>query len=108
MIKEDVFYQLPIGSVQTTGVFDDMIKLITENTLKKVNFRALADYYRNKADQFATGEFWGKLMRAGSLTYKYSQDKELKAILDETVADMMAIQLPDGCISTVPYEKQPN
>ena len=85
-----------------------MIKLITENTLKKVNFRALADYYRNKADQFATGEFWGKLMRAGSLTYKYSQDKELKAILDETVADMMAIQLPDGCISTVPYEKQPN
>ena len=45
MIKEDVFYQLPIGSVQTTGVFDDMIKLIIENTLKKVNFRALADYY---------------------------------------------------------------
>ena len=104
----DVFYQLPMGAVRIDGTFDNLIKLITEKTLKKVNFRYLADYYRNKLDQFATGEFWGKLMRAGSLIYKYSQDESLKAVLDATAEDMLSIQLPDGCISTVPCEKQPN
>lgn len=104
----DVLYQLPIGSVQLEGAFDDLIKLVTENTLKKLNYTALADYFRNKVDPFATGEFWGKLVRAGSLTYKYCRDPELKTILDNTVDDMLSIQTPDGCISTVPYEFQPN
>lgn len=107
MTIADTFYQLPLGAIKTTGIFDDLLKLVSENTLKKVNFCALADYYRNKADQFATGEFWGKLVRAGCLTYKYNRDPELKSILDETIADMLSIQLPDGCISTVPREKQP-
>ena len=107
-MREDVFYQLPAGAVHLEGVFDDLIRLITEKTLKQLNYRALADYFRNKVDPFATGEFWGKLVRAGSLTYKYNQDPELKRILDQTVDDMLSIQTPDGCISTVPYEFQPN
>lgn len=105
---KDRLYQLPAGAVQIEGVFDELLRLITENTLKQLNYRVLADYFRNKLDPFATGEFWGKIVRAGSLTYKYNGDQELKKILDDTVDDMLSIQTPDGCISTVPYKFQPN
>ena len=50
MTINDTFYQLPPGAIKTTGIFDDLLTLVSENTLKKVNFRTLADYYRNKSD----------------------------------------------------------
>ncbi len=106
--REDVLYPLPSGAVQLEGIFDEAIRLVTEETLKKLNYRCLADYFRYQLDEFATGEFWGKLVRAGSMIYRYSQDAELKAILDRTVDDMLSIQGEDGCISTVPAAVQPN
>ncbi len=106
MVK-DKLHQLPKGSIRIEDLFDDKINLITENILKKLNYKVLADYFRYKLDPFATGEFWGKLVRAGSLTYKYNENKELKNILDLAVNDILSIQTDDGCISTAPYEKQP-
>lgn len=107
MVK-DVFYELPAGSVRISGLFEEKINNIVENTLKKLNYVKLVDYFRLTLNQFATGEFWGKTVRAGCLLFKFTQDEELLKILTETVNDMISTQKEDGCISTVPVETQPN
>lgn len=94
--------------LKTDGIFDSQIKLISENILKVIDMRALADYFRNKADMFATGEFWGKIMRASCMIYSYTQDAGLRKIIDDAANDMISIQKEDGDLSTVPKEKQPN
>ncbi len=105
--KRDKLFPLPPASVQIQGILADKIKLITEGTLKKIDFYALADYFRNTMDMFATGEFWGKLMRAACLICGVTEDRELRAVIDRAAEDMMSLQTPDGCISTCPVHTQP-
>lgn len=101
-------FDLPAGSVSLTGILNDKIRIITEGTLKVVDMHALADYFRNTMDPFATGEFWGKLMRASCLIGSYTKDPALRAIVDEAARDMMSLQGADGCLSTCPVSTQPN
>lgn len=103
----DKQFDLGAGCVRLEGVADEKIRLVCEGTLKKIDMHALADYFRNTADQFATGEFWGKLMRAACMLCAYTGDTELRRIVDDSAADMMGIQRADGCISTVPDMLQP-
>ena len=105
---EDILFSLPPASVQLTGIFREKLSLVSEGTLKKIDFYALADYFRNTADMFATGEFWGKLMRAACLICGVTEDAELRCIIDRAAEDMMSLQTPDGCISTCPVHTQPN
>ena len=104
----DKQFDLPAGSVTLTGIIDQKIRLITEGTLKVIDMHALADYFRNTMDMFATGEFWGKLMRASCLICSYTGDSQLRAIVDEAARDMLSIQRADGCLSTCPDHTQPN
>lgn len=105
--SKDVMHDLPAGSVRLYGIADEKIRLAMEGTLKKVNMRTAADFFRNTMDLFATGEFWGKLMRASCLICSYTGDVELRRIVDEAAADMLSIQREDGCISTCPDQVQP-
>lgn len=104
----DQQFDLPAGSVTLSGIADEKIRIITEGTLKAVDMHALADYFRNTMDMFATGEFWGKLMRASCLICSYTNDPALRAIVDEAARDMLSIQRADGCLSTCPDRTQPN
>lgn len=104
----DKQFDLPAGSVSLSGVIDQKIRLVAEGTLKTIDMHALADYFRNTMDMFATGEFWGKLMRASSMICAYTKDPALRAIVDEAAHDMLSIQRADGCISTCPDNTQPN
>ena len=48
---------------------------------------------QNCADEFDggwRGEFWGKMMRGAALTYDYTGDEKLYAILCETVEDLLS------------------
>ena len=109
MIRHPLDKQFPLrpGAVQLGGSFDEALRLICRGILKKIDMHALADYFRNTADPFATGEFWGKLMRASCLLCAYTDDPELRQIVDTAAADMLSIQRADGCISTVPDALQP-
>ena len=49
----------------------------------------------------------GKLMRAACMLCAYTGDADLRRIVDDSAADMMGIQRPDGCLSTVPDALQP-
>ncbi len=104
----DRLYDLPAGSVTLSGAFDEKLRLVVEGTLKRVDMHALGDYFRNTMNMFATGEFWGKLMRASCMACAYTGDPALRAIVDTAAADMMSLQRADGCLSTVPDETQPN
>lgn len=96
------------GDIKLSGVFDDRINAMVEGLFKRLDMRVLADYFRNKLDPFAAGEFYGKIMRAACLTYKYTKNAELKAIIDAAAEDMLSIQASDGEISTTPRGMQPN
>ena len=100
-------FDLPAGSVTLSGITDQKIRIITEGTLKVIDMHALADYFRHTMDMFATGEFWGKLMRASCLICRYTADPALRAIVDEAAEDMMSLQREDGCLSTCPDHTQP-
>ncbi len=104
----DRLFDLPAGTIALSGMIDEKIRLVAEGTLKRVDMHAVADYFRDTMDMFATGEFWGKLMRAACMTVAYTGDPALRAIVDEAAADMLSLQRADGCLSTVPDEKQPN
>ena len=104
----DKQFDLPAGSIHLTGIPDQKIRVITEGTLKVIDMHALADYFRNTMDMFATGEFWGKLMRASCLICSYTNDPALRAIVDTAAADMLSLQREDGCLSTCPDHTQPN
>lgn len=100
-------FDLPAGSVRLEGFAHEKIRTVCEGTLKAIDMAALADYFRNTADMFATGEFWGKIMRAACLICGYTGDLALRKIVDKAAADMLSIQRPDGCISTCPDATQP-
>ena len=100
-------FDLPAGSVRLEGFAHEKIRTVCEGTLKAIDMAALADYFRNTADMFATGEFWGKIMRAACLICGYTGDPSLRKIVDKAAADMLSIQRPDGCISTCPDATQP-
>ena len=65
--QKDKQFDLPAGSVRLEGFAHEKIRTVCEGTLKAIDMEALADYFRNTADMFATGEFWGKIMRAACL-----------------------------------------
>ena len=46
------------------------------------------------------GEYWGKMMRGGVLTWEYTRDDTLYAVLTETVRDMLTVAEADGRVSS--------
>ena len=58
-------------------------------------FREDADY-----DSGWRGEYWGKMMRAASLVYSYTQNPKLYDVLQKTVKDMICTADNDGRISS--------
>jgi DUF1680 family protein len=108
--RTDKFYILPPGSVRfpADSIFDKKLRLVESGLLKTLDFRALSGFYREKRNQFAAGEFWGKIMRASAVIYGYTRDGWLLDKMRAAVDDIIAIQGPDGEISTAPRSEQPN
>ncbi len=106
----DKFYILPPGSVRfpADNIFDRKLRLVENGLLRALDFRALSDFFREKRNQFAAGEFWGKIMRASAVIYGYTRDEWLLDKMRSAVNDIIALQSPDGEISTAPRSEQPN
>jgi DUF1680 family protein len=108
IVVKDALEPLPARQVKLNGYLDKILKLSCENWNKgDVPYKETVEFFRTGRKQFALGEMWGKLVRSGSLFYRYNGDVELKKILDDAVADMLSTQRPNGSISCVPPEKQP-
>jgi len=106
---EDRQFPLPPQAVKLSGYLDDFIRNSIEHWNKgKLPYNEFVDFFRNGRKQFALGEMWGKAVRSAAMFYRYTQDPELKSILDETVADMLTTEQPNGSISCVRINQQPD
>lgn len=99
----------PGRAVRLDGFFENDIRNSIDHWNKGVvPYAAMVDFFRNGRSQFALGEMWGKAVRSGCMFYRYTADPELKEILSQTVKDLLSTVRPNGSISCVPPEKQPD
>lgn len=100
---------LPPGAVRFTGFFEnDIQNSITHWNKGVVPYAGFVQMFRTGRKVFAQGEMWGKAVRSGSMFYRYTQDPELKQILQKTVADLLTTKRANGSISCSEVSKQPD
>ena len=90
------------------GALGAALQKTVEKRFKTLDYNQLVEPFakRNECDGAWRCEFWGKIVRSAVTACFYTQDAELRQMLDKTVQDMMSTQTPDGCISSYPEEKQ--
>ena len=106
----DVARPLPEGSFIYSGFANDNIELIKEWQLKDSDlWSSLVDQFRNGLDNEKRrwrSEYWGKLMRGAAMTYIYTLDDGLYAVLEETVEDLLSTQDEFGRITSYDVEHE--
>lgn len=109
VVITDHFRPLPSGSVHLTGYLEKDIQNSIEHWNKGVvPYSRFVQFFREGRHKFALGEMWGKAVRSGCMFYRYTQDSQLKAILDETVQDLLTTERSNGSISCVTVDEQPD
>lgn len=92
------------AKIRLTGDPDTLARLVQDRQLKDRRIWALfvKQFRKHPDDEEKSwkGEYWGKLMRGGCLTWQYTHDQELYDVLEWTVRDMLTAQDADGRIST--------
>ena len=90
------------------GAAGKALKKTIANRFKQVDYKLLSEPFRlrNENDGAWRCEFWGKVIRPAITCAYMTDDQQLKKIIDESVADILGSQTPDGCISSYPYELQ--
>lgn len=105
----DIYMPLSSGSIKLNGYLEnDIQNSIAHWNKVVVPYAALVEKFRTGRSFFAQGEMWGKAVRSGCMFYRYTQDPELKNILDATVADLLSTQKANGSISCSDIDKQPD
>ncbi|MBQ9714498.1 MAG: glycoside hydrolase family 127 protein [Clostridia bacterium] len=72
-------------------------------------WKMLVDQFRLKWDgenRGWRGEYWGKMMRGASLTYRATKNEKLYTVLVDTVKDLLSTQEKDGRISSYTKETE--
>jgi len=90
------------------GAIGEALKRTVANRLKTADYRLLAEPFalRNEADNAWRCEFWGKVIRPAVTCAFFTDDRELRALVDAAVAELMKSQTSDGCLSSYPAELQ--
>ena len=90
------------------GALGTALQNTVEKRLKTVDYDQLVEVFakRSENDGAWRCEFWGKIVRSAITACFYTQDAELRKMIDKTVQDIMSTQTADGCISSYPTEKQ--
>lgn len=55
--------------------------------------------HRDDCDKGWRGEYWGKMMRGASITYRYTKNQKLYDILEKTVRDLLVSSDDEGRLS---------
>lgn len=96
------------GELTTRGYFGKIVDFTLEKQLLDADtWKLLVNQFRlhpDDADMGWRGEYWGKMMRGASLTYRATKNEKLYAVLRDTVEDLLTTQEPSGRISTYPLE----
>ena len=97
--------QFPLaGEIKVGGYIGKMIDHTVESQLLDADTWALlVDQFRRQEDSINggwRGEYWGKMMRGASLTYRVTKNERLYSLLVSTVEDMLTVQESSGRFST--------
>ena len=106
-LTTDRLFPMPAGSIGCRGDLDRAASFIAEKQLfDRALWQKFAAVFsaepKADADHGWRGEYWGKMMRGGCITYGYTQDERLLAVLTEAVTALLDTAEPDGRISTYP------
>lgn len=97
------------GAVRYRGYLDGMIRFpIGHQLLDEATWKMFVDQFRlhSDSDNCWRGEYWGKMMRGGCMTYACTKDGALYRVLEESVRDLLSTQDERGRITTYPAEKE--
>jgi len=97
-------------SIRLGGRLGELIQNILDIwTMRVVPYDGFVENFRGgRINRFAGGETWGKAVRAAALHYRYSPHPDLREILTNTVEALLACERPNGSISCVAPEQQPD
>ncbi len=111
---KDRFELLPPGAIRLGGFVQQRIERQAAVDFDEKALAEMADIFRTRPgnpktglEGLAPGEFWGKAVRALCSHLRYSPDQNLRTRLDRTLVDLISIQSPDGCLSSMPVALQP-
>ena len=105
----DQFTPLKPNSIHFTGYFEDYIQNSISHWNKGVvPYAGFVEKFRSGREFFAQGEMWGKAMRSGCMFYRYTQDPDLRKILQASVIDLLGATRENGSISCSPVSQQPD
>ena len=99
-----------MAKIMLKGAAGNAISQTISERLKQVDYKQLVEPFklRNETDNAWRCEFWGKVLRPAITFAYFTDDPELRNIIDATVADMLECQTQDGCVSSYPEELQLN
>ncbi|MBQ4268572.1 MAG: glycoside hydrolase family 127 protein [Clostridia bacterium] len=107
---EYLFDYLAVGEAAFTGAVANTVDFATEKQLKdKALWKKFAGQFRvrlDSDDKGWRGEYWGKMMRGGCLTYRYSADEALYDALTFAVEELLKTQDELGRISSYTVETE--
>ncbi|MFT4032600.1 MAG: glycoside hydrolase family 127 protein [Siphonobacter sp.] len=86
-------------SAQVNGFVGERLDAAYQNRILVQDTKRLVEPFRHRDEATCwQSEFWGKWFTSAVLAYRYHPDPRLKAILDQTVSDLISTQTPDGYI----------
>lgn len=112
MNLQNAFQPLTNGTITYKGIIDKANKFVIETQLLDADLWAefIAQFSKKMDgdDRGWRGEYWGKMMRGGCLTYQYTHDRKLFAALKEAVLGLLKKQDKLGRIATYTTETEFN
>lgn len=108
-MKEQKLYFPKAGENKSYGYIGEIIDYTIENQLlDEETWKLFVNQFRIHSDTGNDwrGEYWGKMMRGGCLTYRATGNWKLYKILTATVKDLLSTQDELGRISSYPVENE--
>jgi len=103
VIKDQLY---PSLSANLDGYIGDKLDLSYKNRILAQDANRLVTPFNNRTEASCwQSEFWGKWFTSAVLAYRYKPTAELKKVLDNAVAGLIASQTPDGYIGNYADDK---
>jgi DUF1680 family protein len=101
---KDLYHTSP--SVKMTGLLDERVIINLEKRLLNIDTAILlSGFVHRPGSQSWIGEHVGKFLYYAANSYRYSQDRRIKKLMDDVVRKYIATQLPNGYLGTYLPEK---
>lgn len=101
VLVADRIQPAPPGAVRVGGFLGERIDRNIAGRLKNIPMdELLGGFQKRPGNHPWIGEHIGKWLHASMLSWGYSRDEQLKAMMDKAVADLLATQKPDGYLGT--------